>query len=189
MTRVFLIRHAEPSAAWGEDDDPGLSARGHAQAEAAAVQLARMGVLRVVSSPMRRCRETAAPFERASGLGARVEARVSEVRTPAGIGDRRAWLRENFAWAEGASRRDWRSVDAALRVWRDDVLEGVRAMDDGSAVFSHFIAINAIIGAALGRDETIVCRPDHASITEIAVEPGAIRLVKLGAEMQDGEVR
>ena len=44
-------------------------------------------------------------------------------------------------------------------------------------------------GAALGREATIVCRPDHASITELAVEDGALRLIGLGVEMNNGEVR
>lgn len=189
MTRIFLIRHAEPAAAWGEDDDPGLSRRGHVQAEIAAARLGGLGLSRVVSSPMRRCRETAAPFVAASGLALAIEPRVSEVTTGAGIGDRRAWLQENFAWRADAPRRTWTSVDGALRDWRDEVLAGVRALGPDCAVFTHFIAINAIVGAALGRAETIVCRPDHVSITEIAIEGDAIRLVKLGAEMSEGEVR
>ncbi len=188
MTRIFLIRHAEPAAAWGEDDDPGLSERGQAQAVAAATQLVALGLNSVVSSPMRRCRETAAPFAAASGLELMIEGRVSEVVTPTGIGDRRAWLGEHFPWRSGLRPRLWASVGDDLRAWRDEVLAGVRALPPNCAVFSHFIAINAIVGAAQGREETIVCRPDHASITEIAVDGEAIRLVRLGAEMREGEV-
>jgi broad specificity phosphatase PhoE len=40
MSRVYLIRHAKPSATWGgDDDDPGLDDTGKAQAEAAAQAL------------------------------------------------------------------------------------------------------------------------------------------------------
>lgn len=189
MTRVLLIRHAEPAAAWGEDDDPGLSERGLAQAEAAAAQLRALGLKRAASSPMRRCRETAAPFVAAAGLAPAIEARLSEVTNPVGIGDRRVWLAAHFPWRSGLAPRLWTGVDADLRRWRDEVLGGVRALGPDCAVFTHFIAINAIVGAALGRAETIVCRPDHASITEIAVEGDAIALVRLGAEMSEGEVR
>ena len=37
MSRIYLIRHAKPSATWGgDDDDPGLDETGLAQARAAA---------------------------------------------------------------------------------------------------------------------------------------------------------
>ena len=190
MKRLFLLRHAEPVTAWGADGpDPGLSERGHAQAAAAADALLALGLKAVVSSPMRRCRETAAPLAIALNTEAIIETRVSEVVAPAGVTDRRGWLRENFAWADGAKRRTWASVDPRLRAWREDVLAGLRALPADAAVFSHFIAINVILSAATGRDETIVCRPNHASITEISIDGDAIRLVKLGEEMNDGDVR
>jgi hypothetical protein len=56
-------------------------------------------------------------------------------------------------------------------------------------VFTHFIAINVIVGAALGVEHTIVCTPDHASITEIDIGAGALRLVRHGASMQVDDVR
>lgn len=190
MKRLFLIRHAEPVTAWGADDpDPGLSARGHDQARAAADALLGFGPKFVVSSPMRRCRETAAPLAEALKVEPLIERRVSEVVAPAGVSDRRAWLRENFAWADGAPRRTWASVDPALRAWREDVLAGLRALPAEAAVFSHFIAINAVLSAAMESAATIVRRPAHASITEIAIDGAAIRLVKLGEEMNDGDVR
>lgn len=190
MKRLFLIRHAEPATAWGADDpDPGLSERGYAQAVAAVDALLGLRPKVVVTSPMRRCRETAAPLAKALSSEAIVEARVSEVVAPAGVTDRRAWLRENFAWVDGAPRRTWASVDPALRAWREDVLTGLRALPGDAAVFSHFIAINAILSEAMGSEETIVCRPNHASITEITTEGDAIRLVKLGEETNDGDVR
>ena len=190
MKRLFLIRHAEPATAWGADDpDPGLSERGHVQAAAAAHALLAVAPKFIVSSPMRRCRETAAPLAQAMAVAPLIEASVSEVVAPPGVSDRRAWLLENFVWAEGVQRQRWDRVDPALRTWRENVLEGVRALPADAAVFSHFIAINAILSAAMQSDETIVCRPNHASITEIGVEGKSIRLIKLGEEMNGGDVR
>jgi broad specificity phosphatase PhoE len=186
MTRLFLIRHGAPASAWGEaDPDPGLSPRGIAQATAAAEALAVLGARAAVSSPMRRCRETAAAFDQG---GVAIDARVSEVRAPAGAGDRRAWLRDNFPWREGERARGWVDLDPALHAWRSDLLQALSEFADGSAVFTHFIAINAIVGTALAAEQTIVCRPDHASITEIEVRGDALSLIRLGVEMQAGEV-
>lgn len=190
MTRLFLIRHGEPEAAWGGDaKDPGLSARGREQAEAAANTLLGEGSLGIISSPMQRCRDTAAAFEALRGEMARIEPRVSEVVAPVGVTDRRAWLGENFPWRDGAGARTWDTLDPALHAWRAGVLDALRALTSDTAVFSHFIAINAIVGAATKAPATIVCRPDYASITELELRDGVLKLVRLGATMVDGEVR
>ncbi|MEQ1817495.1 MAG: phosphoglycerate mutase family protein [Terricaulis sp.] len=190
MTRLFLIRHGEPEAAWGGAvDDPGLSEAGNAQAEAAAAALAGLGQLAILSSPMRRCRETAAPFERRTGLSAGIEASVSEVVAPAGVTDRRSWLRTNFPWDAGVARRTWSEVDPALRTWRDSVAGWALGMKQDAAVFSHFIAINALASVAMRSDDTIVCVPGYASITEFEVRDGALHLMRLGESMVQGEVR
>ena len=73
MSRVYLIRHAKPSATWGGDDgDPGLDVTGQSQARRAADELMSLRPdrrpTRVVSSPLRRCQETqlSAPTTRSS---------------------------------------------------------------------------------------------------------------------------
>ncbi|MBX3428915.1 MAG: histidine phosphatase family protein [Hyphomonadaceae bacterium] len=190
MTRLFFVRHGEPEAAWGGAvDDPGLSDTGRAQAERSAEALSALGTLAIVSSPMRRCRETARPYERCSSVLATIEARVSEVSAPEGVTDRRAWLRENFPWDRGGARRRWNEVDASLLAWRDRVVAWTLGMKPDAAVFSHFIAINALASVAMGSDETIVCVPGYASITEFEVRNGALKLIQLGETMVQGEVR
>jgi broad specificity phosphatase PhoE len=189
MTRLLLIRHGEAAAAWGgAEADPGLSDRGHMQASAAARTLAGLGDLRIVSSPMRRCRETAAPYASERRLETLIEARVGEVATPPGVSDRRAWLQENFPWRAGGVAKSWTTRDEGLRAWREEVLTCVRGLEHDCAVFTHFIAINVILGAALASDDTIVRRPDYASITEVELSGGRLRLVRAGAEMGAGEV-
>lgn len=190
MTRIFLIRHAEPLALWGgEDPDPGLSEAGRAQAAEAAAALAATGLaLAIVSSPMRRCRETAAAFERLSGGDAAIEPRISEVATPPQISDRRAWLAQNFALAPGLPPRLWQTLARDLQDWRAQALAAVRGVNQDTAMFTHFIAINAIVSALQGADATIVCRPDYASITELALDAGVFRVAALGKTMQAGAV-
>jgi hypothetical protein len=69
------------------------------------------------------------------------------------------------------------------------MLRFVRGLHEDTAVFTHFIGINVIVGAAMGVEDTIVCIPDHASITELEVSNGALRVVVLGADMQVDDVR
>ena len=190
MHRLFLIRHGEPQSGWGgADDDPGLSSEGRAQASLAASDLLRRMPGRVISSPLRRCVETAAPFVALSGLDPVIDPIFGEVRAPPGVSDRRAWLVENFPWGKSALPRHWFEVAAELRDWRDAVVDAARALEGDVAVFTHFIATNAIVGAALGRETTIAFIPGYASITELSNDGGVLSVVALGEEMIAGEVR
>lgn len=190
MTRLFLIRHGEAAAAWGGDArDPGLSEAGREQAKATAKALAAIGAFDIVSSPMARCLETSAAYAELIARERVIEPRVSEVVAPASVSDRRAWLRENFPWDAGVQRRQWSSVDPALRAWRDDVAECVLELKRDTAVFSHFIAINALASVATKSQDTIVCVPGYASINEFEIRDGSLHLVRLGESMVQGEVR
>jgi broad specificity phosphatase PhoE len=85
-TRVLLLRHAEsadPLVFHGAEFDVGLSARGARQAEALAPVLAARAPDLVVSSAMRRARETAEPLVRACGAPWRVEPDLHERRVGA----------------------------------------------------------------------------------------------------------
>jgi probable phosphoglycerate mutase len=69
MTELLLLRHALPLSGHA---DPGLSDVGHAQAERLAQWLRGSRIDALVTSPMRRARETAAPIEQSLGLTAEV---------------------------------------------------------------------------------------------------------------------
>ncbi|MFN7054668.1 histidine phosphatase family protein [Hyphomonas sp.] len=172
---IFLIRHGEAAAGWGDHPDPGLSPLGLKQAEAAAAHLAMLGAQFAVTSPMQRCRETAGAFELRSALTARVEPLVSEIETPAGAGDRVSWLRGLMAgtWAEAGPR---------FQSWRSDMAQAVAALPDGTAVFSHFVAINALAGFLEGDDRVTVFRPGHCSITRLERRGGSLRVAEYGSE-------
>ncbi|HEY1750052.1 MAG TPA: histidine phosphatase family protein [Caulobacteraceae bacterium] len=183
MSRVYLIRHAKPSATWGgDDDDPGLDAAGQAQADAARDALLALpaGVrpTRAVSSPLRRCRETALPFARAIGAELEIDPGVGEIPTPSGLAPdaRGPWLRQAFAgrWADIEGDLDY---DA----WRGKVVAAV-ASRPGAAVFSHFVAINAVLTALAGEPQVITLRPDHASISTFELNDGALTLLERGRE-------
>ena len=183
MSRVYLIRHAKPSATWGgDDDDPGLDEQGRAQARKAADTLLALPPeqrpTRVVSSPLRRCQETARPFAEAIGATLEIDPAVGEVPTPSGLSaeERGPWLRNAFGgrWADIKGDLDY---DA----WRHQVLKAV-ASREHAAVFSHFVAINAALTALAGEPQVIAFRPDHCSISSFELEDGALKLVERGAE-------
>jgi broad specificity phosphatase PhoE len=183
---LYLIRHGKPAAAWGDDDDPGLDATGHAQAQAIAGRLMALpGGQRpraVVSSPLRRCRETAQPLATALGVALEIDPAVGEIPTPAALSlaERPAWLNSAFTGAWGDIQGD---ID--YEAWRKGVAEAV-ARRSNAAIFSHFVAINAVLSLIAGDDRVIGFRPDHTSMTILAVRDGALSLVARGDEAVTG---
>ena len=69
MTELLLLRHALPVSGHA---NPGLSDEGRGQAERVAQWLALSRIDAVVTSPLRRARETAEPIEASLGLTAAV---------------------------------------------------------------------------------------------------------------------
>ena len=187
MARLYMIRHGKPASTWGgDDDDPGLDEAGKAQALAARDWLlARPSgerASRVVSSPLRRCRETAQPTADALGVEVEIDERVGEIPTPAGIAlaDRGAWLREAFSGT-------WKDIKGDLDYdkWRADIAASLLARS-GTAVFSHYVATNAVVSFLLGDPRVLAFRPDHASITVLETQGGRLRLIQKGREATTG---
>lgn len=172
---IYLIRHGEPAGAYGAHPDPGLTELGVRQAFAAAEALATAGAKRAITSPLARSRETAAQFEKLMETHARIEAGVGEVVTPKGIEDRAAWLK-------GVMAGTWSEAGEMLDQWRRRVLGTVEKLPEDTAVFSHFIAINAIVGLLTQDDRIVAFRPGHASITTLERVGGRLRVKELGAE-------
>ena len=179
--RLYLVRHGKAAAGFGEARDPGLDPVGHQQAAAMAAALAPLGPTPLVVSPMRRTRETAAALEHAWSTAGRIEPRVAEVITPADRErDRGTWIREFMAGT-------WSAQPAELRAWRAEVLAALAELRHATVVVSHFVAINAAVGAATGDDRIVAFRPDNCSTTILDARDGALHLVELGRE-QDTQV-
>ncbi len=186
MTRVLLVRHARPTGSWADspDPDPGLDARGHAQAAALAADVGAGAARPILCSPMRRTRETAAPLAAAWAVDVSIEPAVGEIPSSSGFADvdeRGAWLRQVMAGT-------YADADATIRAWRDALVRALVALEQDTVVVSHFVAINAAVGAARGDDGVLQFRPDLASVTELAVVDGRLELVRLGPEA-DTQVR
>lgn len=174
---LYLIRHGEAAASWGDHPNPGLSELGHRQAEAVAEELAELGVRQIVSSPMQRCRETARPLERLLGVKADIVEEVSEIQTPPGVKDRVSWLRTFMAGT-------WPMEAKSHVEWRDKMEARLLSMPDRTAVFSHFVAINAIVSKLQDQPETKVFSPTYCSVTILERRAGRLTVQRLGSESE-----
>lgn len=175
MATIYLIRHAEAAAHWAEAEDAELSALGTQQAAALARTLASRGPLPIFSSPLRRARATAVPLETLWQTAAQIESAVAEIPTQ-GVA-----LAERSAWLAGLMQNGWSGADRSSQQWRRGVLDFVLGLSSDAVIFTHFVAINTVVGAALEHDAVYVFRPENISITVVDNAYGQLRLIERGA--------
>lgn len=173
---IYFVRHGEAASAWGEHPDPGLSDKGWIQAEAVAKRLIALDISSAMTSPMTRCQETASAFADLTGKTLSIEPTVTEIPTPNDVEDRRTWLRDLMAG-------DWETVPEQVTKWRTDLLNTVTNLPNNTVVFSHFIAINAIVGHLTGAPAVTVFRPNYCSITVLERNGSDISLVEKGESL------
>jgi len=175
-TRLYLVRHGRAAASWGEDLDPGLDDVGRDQASGVAAYLAAVGPLPILTSPLRRAQETAAPLAARWGMAPIVERSVGEIPSPtADLAERSTWLRH-------ARTATWPNLGPDVAKWRSRLLATLLARGRDTVVFTHFVAINAVVGAALGEEATFVFNPGNASCTVVDVTDGELSIERLGSE-------
>ena len=184
MTRLVLVRHGRASGGWDDDVDPGLDDLGRAQAEAMADFVAPRGPLPILVSPLRRCRETAAPLERRWATVGTVDPAVAEIPSPPGVP-----LQERTTWLHAAMGGTWADLGAEYTRWCDSVVGRLLAIETDTVVVSHFVAINAAIGSATGSDQIVVAALDYCAQTVMDVVDGRLVLVEQGFEAPDTLVR
>ncbi|MEX0664926.1 MAG: histidine phosphatase family protein [Acidimicrobiia bacterium] len=173
---LLLVRHGEPvRIEEGEVEgpaDPGLTERGHDQAARVGAWLAAEGVDAVVTSPLRRARETAVPLAAALGVEAEIDAGVSEYDATAGhyipieelreAKDERWYATIEGRWADvgGIDPHEFqRQVVPAL----DDLI--ARHAGQRVAVMTHGGVINVFLAHVLGIDRLLWFHPEYTSIS------------------------
>ncbi len=179
MIDIYLVRHGEAAASWGQAPDPGLSPLGHEQAIAAgrALQPKLTGeTVRLISSPLSRALETAAPLASELGLAVTIDDAFREIKAPVPLAERQAWLRQFM-------KQRWDQQPQSLHEWREQALLQLLAMDSPAVVFTHFLVINAVVGQIRAAQETLCCWPDNGSMTHLRSDGERLELVTLGAQM------
>jgi ribonuclease H / adenosylcobalamin/alpha-ribazole phosphatase len=182
-TTTLLLRHGETEHTIGRlfsgsgGADPPLATTGLAQAAAAAAALTGRGITAIVSSPMRRARQTADAAASAVGLPVR---EIDELRecdfgeweghTFAEVRERwpqelAGWLGSTSVAAPGGESLD--AVDRRVRRARDKVL--ARHSEGTVLVVCHVNPIKALVRVALGAPATALYRMElsPASLSRI----------------------
>jgi probable phosphomutase (TIGR03848 family) len=182
MTTLVLIRHGHTDTAGkrlsGWTPGVHLSARGHEQAERLVDRLEGVKIDAIVSSPLERCRETAAPLARARRLAVRIRRAWIEVGYGDWTGRPISQLRRTKLWrtvmhapsnvrfpgGESLLEVQARAVQAALDVAREHPRGAV-------AIVSHADVIRLLVAHVAGT------HPDH--LQRWSVDTGSISAVSL----------
>ncbi|UNK69291.1 histidine phosphatase family protein [Microbacterium sp. H1-D42] len=172
MSRILLVRHAQ--AHGSEADDPALDEIGEQQATMLAARLVGEDVTRVLHSPKRRARQTAAAVVSRAECPTDTTALLDD-RTPVPSADRWAdypshrwdWLRETPA---DEADEDARHLTAA---WAE--LSAGGQSDSGTLVLvTHAFVIASFLNQVLAAPPAawMQLRVANASVTELELRPG-----------------
>lgn len=176
MPRLHLVRHGRATGGYGDDADPGLDEHGRLQAASAADRLAPLGPVPILTSPLRRARETTGALEARWGTMAIVEPALGEIPAPTDdLDDRHAWLRD-------AMGRTYAELGPRYRSWRTMVTSLLLHLNEDTVVVTHFVAINAVLGVATGDDRVMSHAIGNGSVTVVDHDHDAFTVVEVGTD-------
>lgn len=174
---VRLVRHGRAAAGWNIDPDPDLDELGRQQAAQVAADLMTIGPMTVVTSPLLRCRSTARFYADLAECSPTIEPAVAEIPSPEGID-----MEDRVDWLRAAMQGTWTDLGQRYTTYRDEIVDFVRRCPGNTVIFSHFVAINAVIGACLDSDGLVIRSLDNCSVTTVAIDGDRLRLVEGGTE-------
>jgi len=167
---LYVIRHAE--AAGEEDDDPGLSERGRAQARALGARLAQGQVTAVLHGPRRRAAETAAVLSEALPGVPLAASPLLEDRTPTPSPERRGEYPEKYQdWFAAVPPEEQDRDGELLTAAFQQLCRQARSLaDDGALVaVTHAFVVGWFVREVLGGPPALWLRlvPANAGLTVI----------------------
>lgn len=172
----------------GQDADPPLDDIGQEQAYALVKEMNAIvdGPLPILTSPLRRCQETAAPLARAWQRQAEIDHRLRELPSSPrlDLSSRLGWLRRVMGGDWPSLELDPDSAGTDFLAWRSGILSLLieTAWSTDVVMVSHFIAINVAHGKAEGHNRVVGFQPDNCSITVFEVDRAGLSCVSKGRE-------
>ncbi|WP_410210848.1 histidine phosphatase family protein [Aquirhabdus sp.] len=188
MPKIYLIRHGHAQTSNLGEKNPALDSVGDQQAIEIVRDLDGLDPCPIWTSPLRRCRQTAAPLAYRWLATPIIEPSVTEVPSP--MQDpviRSAWLMQmlTMSWPEMANAGEQLRAGYAdsLKDWREKMLYAILSCREDTVIYSHFFVINALIAHATQEDRVVCAMLDYGSITVFDVEHHRLRLDRIGRQM------
>jgi len=180
MTKIYSVRHGEAAAGWDQDLDPPLSPLGYEQARVAAQTLTRIvanpKTIQCISSPIKRAHQTAQAFAELIQKEIIIEHRVAEIPSPI------SEVQKRMPWLKSVMQDSWPNLSPELNLWRNNCINYIKSLENDCVIFSHYIAINVLIGHCQNNNAVINFHPDNCSIHQFEMQKGKLQLVQLGEQ-------
>jgi len=161
---IWLVRHGEAAAQFGEHIDPGLSPLGHEQARAAERLLAAVvpASASLLSSPKRRALETGAPLARLRQQQLVTDPRFIELPSPGALDERHAWI-------QSVLKATWSELPSTVAAWQSRIFDALAACRGPTVIFTHFLVINSVASKISGDNTVLQCMPSNGSVHHLSV--------------------
>jgi broad specificity phosphatase PhoE len=190
MARLYVARHGETE--WNFEGryqgrrESRLTALGERQAAALAGALAGTGARRVVSSPLRRCLQTAGEVARRLELPVEADADLLEIAH----GSWEGRLRQDVARDDAVRMQAWQTSPQSVTFEGGESLAGVAARwerfvrtltgEQDVVAVTHDVVVRVAILTAIGRSLADLWQPRvcNGGYAVFEAEPGRLRLVE-----------
>ena len=163
MAQIHLVRHGRAAAGFGSHKTQGWMTW-DGKPKQWPTCWTHVMVLRgqfLFSSPLARAVETAQPLAARWQCEVGIESRVAEIPSPTED------LAERAQWLQNAMQGGWSELAQASQDWRQALVDALLAQQQDCIIFSHFVAINAAVGAATQDDRMRIFAPDNCSVTTL----------------------
>ena len=192
MIKIYLVRHGEATEGW-TSQDPSLSELGKSQAQSlmtvmdSVVDESSINNTNVLSSPLKRCKETASLALQKKYLEIVINDNFRELPSPTLDLEKRVnWLRRILPLTWSELLKDKETIDSGVNFnqWKKNIMSNIYSLKKDTIIFTHFVVINAVIGEILKSNKIINFQPANCSITEISKINDKLKIVKLGKSLE-----
>ena len=174
--KLILIRHGEAASAFGESEDPSLSALGTKQSKKLVKDL-NIDVLnkyKFFSSPKARAIQTAKPLVDILKKDLIVKKEFSEIPAP------KIDSKEKQRWLKNIMSLPIDKLPKDVNLWRQNLLKVMSSLEKNTIVFTHFMVINALIGYIVKNKTLLYFYPANASVTKVFLKNGTPSSYQVG---------
>lgn len=188
MTKIYFVRHGQAATGWGGAADPELAEIGHVQAQKVANEIATHldgQTAKILTSPLLRCQDTAAPLAAKWGVEVIIEPRVRELPSPmSDLTARTDWLKRVMQGTWNELDNDHQSQGTDFPAWRTGIIQALhdQVSEPAVIIFSHFIAINVAYSEACKTEKVVGFQPDNCSVSIFETDGATLTCIETGRD-------
>ena len=169
MVRLVFVRHGKSIHGFDRALDSPLSETGRTQAAEGARRIAAaFPAMPVLTSPLARAVESARALAGLWSSPLAVHSQLTEIPVPGAPGIDNPTGRRSTLEALMAAR--YPDLPADVQEWRRHLLDFIAGVRQDSVLYTHYLTINAVVGAMRSDDRVVVCDPAHGQPIEITMD-------------------